>query len=1064
MPVIAHNSHLSDDPDIQSNVIPSSDDTSIYDEEAEKAILQQRRQDARLRTLAERKAIAAAEDQQLKEAWERETAEFRERTEVERARQRAMAAQDTARRQEDAQKRVESLQEAASHTRAQTEARLDAILDQLGNKLDIEKMTLADLLERAFDPDISHKHDWIWRGFFQHRSVVRRVFNHWTSPDINTSARETVREWVLTEMEKIAEYESDAIINSSVLRKAGKTVDEAYFLSYQPRELGARLRGMASGVYRVLAAFSRTTAKAQQQLTDQWRQRKETSIMGTYFMATGAQRQHFSILSGMGISMGYSSIISHGEKATAGRAPGTLSQLSDACRRTAQKLASTRIYGIVYDNINMTIRIAEQILGRKNAQENGTCATAFPLHNVVLEDLDAHELDECIKSAPPLTEKGLRLTEAEQKLFHECMLHTVSRIIVNHGGEEFSKHQKALNDSLPRSPDAIDVHKTSIHPLPAMEIDENTLTGNVEILETVMKELKVDVDSPEHTRYVSIIAGDQLTMARQRSIQHIRVGHEVGFQAWKHVVLMPGLFHAKIADCHGLLETHFGRANSGPRSPGSLSFHNKCLGRIPIVLSSLPPFRTTRDLIFVSLYARVLHCLLLVTKTGSLKEAAGVLDTWDDLRAAAQSIVEQYTDVDRVQELREEREPEERQREKTVRDAKKAAKTDPKVDVPEYTEHVKKGDMVFENAVLFMRDALLSREFSDAIKAGDSGRVLTVFKLWVFSYRGSGRTKYAHEMLHLLHNILNVWPKGIRHAILQNWLQNPTGKPNAFVEIDLVQEHLNYWIKRIYKADGDGHSWTWLAMVSPTVNVLRQLANHVNSELGAKQGKKHAAPDIGRDIARLMDSLEQYEVYVEKPGRVLDYEEKPAPDVIAVGMAALTCGNSSNPLMDFNAAFEVTRQRHTLMPLAMLNTHAHADVQSAAAPSADESAATSAGNTTSTSNITSVADVAPRRAEVEGMGAGDAASNVAETELGVPGAEATDVATVVLRVEVVDEDQSETADDDGSSDEESSDEDEHEDDEATLPLIDGDDVALDMDDEFVELEEGQAMECEDDGF
>jgi hypothetical protein len=33
-------------------------------------------------------------------------------------------------------------------------------------------------------------------------------------------------------------------------------------------------------------------------------------------------------------------------------------------------------------------------------------------------------------------------------------------------------------------------------------------------------------------------------------------------------------------------------------------------------------------------------------------------------------------------------------------------------------------DMVFENAVLFLRDTLISREFTDAVKAGDSGRVV----------------------------------------------------------------------------------------------------------------------------------------------------------------------------------------------------------------------------------------------------------------------------------------------------------------------------------------------------
>jgi hypothetical protein len=48
------------------------------------------------------------------------------------------------------------------------------------------------------------------------------------------------------------------------------------------------------------------------------------------------------------------------------RAPGTLSLLSDACRATARAIASTGMFLIMYDNVNMMVRVAEQILGRKS--------------------------------------------------------------------------------------------------------------------------------------------------------------------------------------------------------------------------------------------------------------------------------------------------------------------------------------------------------------------------------------------------------------------------------------------------------------------------------------------------------------------------------------------------------------------------------------------------------------------------------------------------------------------------------------------------------------------------
>lgn len=70
--------------------------------------------------------------------------------------------------------------------------------------------------------------------------------------------------------------------------------------------------------------------------------------------------------------------------------------------------------------------------------------------------------------------------------------------------------------------------------------------------------------------------------------------------------------------------------------------------------------------------------------------------------------------------------------------------------------------MVYENAILFLRDSLISREFTDAVQAGDSGRVVPVLKVWALSFRGNGRTKYAYEMLHLIHNLKVVWPEEMK--------------------------------------------------------------------------------------------------------------------------------------------------------------------------------------------------------------------------------------------------------------------------------------------------------------
>ncbi|KAK6984118.1 hypothetical protein R3P38DRAFT_3333003 [Favolaschia claudopus] len=903
--------------------------------------------------------------------------------------------------------------------------RRNQLFDKFLEDMKADDISLAEFLDHVFNPETRLKSDWRWRGFFAHQSVVERIFGYWTTSKYNQSTRNFLHNWATSQVSKAALGESRAINESffvdfsltnlvHTIRGMAPTVFKILdSFSTTTRQLKSATEKFLKKKELMKGAAALTLLRGASQNNNYVQ-----AVNGMYLAATGAQRQHFPVLGVYGFSIGYTSIISSvlgtgngreaaGEKTVREslcvmtklsslqdaaddmnevdeapgvpvaqkkkrkkrtkkdkrkrvRGPGLLSVLRDACMATARSLAKSNLSLLTYDNINLMNRIAEQILGRKSAQENGTCATLIALHNAKLEHMLTTSLDASILNARPLTLEDIILNEDETKFLTKNMVHTILRIIVLHGGEGFQKWREDLDKSQPVSEDVIEVHKTPLHPLPTMEIDESSITGNVEVVEEIMRVLG-KTDDPDYGKYVQIIAGDQLTIARQRSILNVRLGHESGPHAWRHIVLMPGLFHAKIADCHGVLETHFGKPSAGARSPGSLGFHNTVLDRLPITLTSLPPFRTCRDLIMVSLYARVLHCLLIVSGHDSLEACAASIDTWDRLVSHAEKIYETYTDVDRVQELRERRIPEERARDIAAKAAVKGKKK-PAETAKEHPPHIRKGDMVFENAVLFLRDALLTREFADAIKSGDSGRIVIILRLWAFSYRGNGRTKYAHEMLHILHNLICVWTNELRYI----------GKIKAFVEIDLVQEHLNFWIKKIYKADGAGHSWDWLALVSPCVDILRQLATRMNVELGTRQGSKHATPDLAADIAALMASLDEHEVYVEKEGRVLDDDEKPAPDVISVGMAALTHGTTTTPLAEFNQQFEVLRERRRLTPVADLLSLINAREDLLPQTSADESDAFENASAESDEEF-------PRPADLLGQG-GDETEEESETE------------------------------------------------------------------------------------
>ncbi|KAJ7195051.1 hypothetical protein GGX14DRAFT_377305 [Mycena pura] len=471
----------------------------------------------------------------------------------------------------------------------------------------------------------------------------------------------------------------------------------------------------------------------------------------------------------------------------------------------------------------------------------------------------------------------------------KCLRHCILRIIVEHGGEKFTKFREELDKALPVTAEKIELHRTPLHPLPAWNIDESTIIGNSEVVDAIYTELQVKGLS--HWKWVvKILAGDQLSIARLRSLLNIRAGHEGAYTGFGWGVWMPGLFHGKIADMHGFFVTHWGVPHRGTHNPGSLSFHNTHLHRSPIVLTSLPPFRVCRDLVFVSLYARVLHCLLLVSEQPTLDECGDSIESFAQLESYAEQIQTQYANAETVADLRWQRE------------------------MAAGANGVPPGDEIFENSCLFLRDALISREFTDSIKAGDSGRIVLVLKLLALSFRGNGRTKYAYEMLHVIHNLTHVWPKPIRDIILNNWLVNPTGKPFSWVEVDLMQEHMNFWIKTIYQAHGSAASWEWLGMVAPCVTALRHLSSSIISILGSDQGTKHAPADLVTDVEVLMESLTEHEVYQIKGRIFAEGDGTATTDVITAGVQQLT-DSTSNPLMEYNASFSKLQARCRLRPL-----------------------------------------------------------------------------------------------------------------------------------------------------
>ena len=91
-----------------------------------------------------------------------------------------------------------------------------------------------------------------------------------------------------------------------------------------------------------------------------------------------------------------------------------------------------------------------------------------------------------------MSAKDILLTPEEARLWQTCMIHTIMRIAVKHGGPELAKLAAKIQAILPSTADRIPVHKTETYPLPAMNIDESSSTGNADVADTMYTEMLHD--------------------------------------------------------------------------------------------------------------------------------------------------------------------------------------------------------------------------------------------------------------------------------------------------------------------------------------------------------------------------------------------------------------------------------------------------------------------------------------------------------------------------------------------------------------------------------------------
>ncbi|KIP01919.1 hypothetical protein PHLGIDRAFT_79897, partial [Phlebiopsis gigantea 11061_1 CR5-6] len=473
-------------------------------------------------------------------------------------------------------------------------------------------------------------------------------------------------------------------------------------------------------------------------------------VFGIFLASAGASRRVLDTCNHMALSVSYSTV------------QRCLITLSESAKKHARTFCARRdrLFAVVYDNINFTLRKASQRLDSRTQQLNATTSAVFSLPSNFTRS--AYKTALCIAERAKraggrqkMTVRELTPTPAEQTQLAAAFKYHVSLLLLKHspGFVKRTRIQKRLWKHTKKLKPRVRVlshEKTEFFPLPALDQEEASVSGTIKVVTRIFRELlgfSVELIDTE----LRLMVGDWLTIRNLRLMKAERVDELSSFQRMDWVQEVPMPFHFQLNAMYMLFRTHIGHANDN--DPGSLEHHRQLLRRAKLDTSK-PEYNKAKELLRHSLIARVLDCTRYI-----------------DLFSL---LIQEYTTTSSGHAMLESK------------------------------------DEVLAHAVFFLRDALIFEEFDSAIHDADVGRMHTVYSFWLFMMRGARCHNYGNELLEMKAQFKYEFPELLGRIVERTWLVNRWGKKGRSIPTDLYLEHNNGFTKVTY----------YMATLSDTVAIL----------------------------------------------------------------------------------------------------------------------------------------------------------------------------------------------------------------------------------------------------
>lgn len=198
-------------------------------------------------------------------------------------------------------------------------------------------------------------------------------------------------------------------------------------------------------------------------------------------------------------------------------------------------------------------------------------------------------------------------------------------------------------------------------------------------------------------------------------------------------------------------------------------------------------------------------------------------------------------------------------------------------------------DRLHENMILFLQQRLILRNFHNAIRHGDIGRLLISFRQFTLWFQASKQYNYAQETIHLTACLQKIWSPEFREFMLQHSLISIMGKSDGFYASDELNEYVVREVKKMMVHNATPETDEHLReTISPQVMFNMELKMKMAEESDAMFifDYHHQEVDISAEVKTVAMDVLRRDVFRHIPGRS-DSIRKEASDLLIMGLTEL---------------------------------------------------------------------------------------------------------------------------------------------------------------------------------